>query len=289
MKKFDCDINTSITKSKEEFKQLFGGCIRMIQGIRIKIIILVVLFICVGWCYSFASDDPFAYLRELTAEELDFDQLNKAETEYMYNLIGAPIEKVLPYQIQKKILNTEFFELNEILNQIQYSKFWKIESYKCDLYENWPIEIYKLVRYDIRPSRIIAYVVYNHLSGVYNILGFENISIERFNKLIDIKISSPLEAICFASDSIKLLENHQPVDEELLNKQELLYSYIQANKHSFYPPKLVFESKDYYVVEMFSKWWKHFRWLNIYKIIVVVKKDGGLVYLSEHIYNEEDK
>lgn len=241
--------------------------------------VIFALFFMIVFASIVAATDEFDYLRDLSPEELNFDQLNKDEQNYIQKLMFAPCGDIIPMELQKRMMDSVYFSLGEIIEVVQYSKLWQIEIEDGDAFTKYPIKIYKLVRTDLSPQRIITHVLYDELKKTYKIVGFEEMISDCFNEVIDVEINSPIEAIGYLQDFIQMTKYHtKVVNNQWLNPT---YGFRDTKERGLCPPMVLYSSNEYFIIKLFVERQIDPKYTYISKIIGIVSYRGQVVFTEK--------
>lgn len=242
------------------------------NGIKNAVIILMILIFSLP---IFASQ-PYDYLKDYTEDDLDaiYEQLPENERDNMVGIISevffSRVEEVFSNQFQCDLMEKKFETLDEIISNLRYYRVWDLSYQKVDFFGEYPFEIYKILKDNIFPSQIMAYVLFDHETKTYQILGYSKILLEQFNQLVSISFSSSDEAVLYAIEVVSLMLNY-----DILDKDE---SEIGISS-----PKIIFETEHSYAIEMYGKLsWGH-RWFEIFRLIVIVDQEGHLLIFEQEM------
>ncbi len=104
----------------------------MTRGILIKalaVTILIILFAPV----SSSHDGSFEYLNSMSLDTYDPEILTDEEEQYIEFLLSRNMKDILPKNLQEELLGTDFNNLEEIIQKLQYTNIWKLGYVELDM------------------------------------------------------------------------------------------------------------------------------------------------------------
>lgn len=243
-----------------------------IHGIKIFI---VILFVFVFSLITFASQ-PYEDLRNHTEEDLEIFLKHLPENERGYimkEVLFCRIEDVFSSEFQQNLMKIKFENLIDIVNELRYYKVWKLSYERIGLTGNYSFDVYKILKDNITPPQTIAYVLFDHETKTYQLLGYSKIILEQYNQIISLSISSSDEAVLYAKDGVSLISNYRPINESELIKE------VSS-------PEVIFKSEHSYAIKIYAKKIMWHRWSIIYKLIIIVNQEGHLLIFNQKIYKD---
>lgn len=226
------------------------------------------------------------YLNQLTLGDFEthFDEFSKEEKEYVIMLMEEPLEKIMPFEDQQKILLNEYLTLENLMQQLHYTKIWSVEYNKINFYENDYFELYKIQKKEDFPSKTLAYLLFDKFKETYKVIGFSQILTEQFNDNVKIILSSPDEMISYSKELTLLVRDHTDiVEQDLINNSS--DKYFERLKENVYPPKIIYQSEKYCILDLFGIHYFE-RVTVVEQLLVMTTCDGKISIIKENIYVE---
>lgn len=273
---------------QKSVKRGFGKTITEIYNM-IKIVLritCVVLLFCSN-VSGYFDPIPYPEIRELTFEqsnELLKESMNDKERfECLVHYYFSPIWEVIPYRMQDNILDTAYLSLEEALESLRYCKRWSFEAENLKLFQKWPIDIFVIQRTDLGRTIFQTYIVYLQESNTYYFVSLNDFSVERFNELVKVQITTCEQALDYAKDVVSLITPHGCViDQDMLNPEGTWYYTIKRYLDVVFLPKVTLQTTDFYVIEMFYFTGTSYgSSCDISKVIVIVNNEGKVSLLRE--------
>lgn len=223
-------------------------------------------------------------LRFVTVEELNFDQLDKSEQDYIMKLMFASMNSILPDHVQNKIIDSEYQSLEDVMEQIQYSKLWIIEYKDSNLFKDYPIKLFRFIRMDLTPKRIITHVLYDEAKKTYRVVGFEEINPDSFNENVKIDIDSSATATKYLLDYIVMTKYYTKIIDD---QWFYTHSFANSSNINLCPPENIFSSDKFFLIRLFVERQINERESYMSEIIGIVSTEGQILFLEEIVENLE--
>lgn len=225
---------------------------------------------------------PYPEIRELTFEqsnELLKESITDQERfECLVYYYFSPIWEVIPYRMQDNILDTAYLSLEEALESLRYCKRWSFEAEDLELFQKWPIDIYAIQRTDLGRRIFQTYIVYLQESNRYHFVSLNDFSVEGFNGLVKIQITTGEQALDYAKDVVSLITPYgHVIDQDMLNSEGTWYHMVKPYLDVIFLPKITLQTTDYYVIEMFYFTGNFYgASCDVSKLIVIVNNEGKI-------------
>ncbi len=272
-------MNHQKMKVKKILKGLFGKAdIIVTRGILIKalaVTILIILFAPV----SSSHDGSFEYLNSMSLDTYDPEILTDEEEQYIEFLLSRNMKDILPKNLQEELLGTDFNNLEEIIQKLQYTNIWKLGYVELDITEN--LKLIKVFRDEVYPSKFIAGVLCNKSLNKYNVIGLDEMSLELFNQKVSLILNTPQDIVSYAQIAIRLIKSYTFIYDSQVSPESL--GYNESLKDTITGPQILLHHENYYVIEMYA--YKYYLFSGgghtIDKLLVIVSTDGRISILTE--------
>lgn len=254
------------------------GDIIVPRGILIKalaVTILIILFAPV----SSSHDGSFEYLNSMSLDTYDPEILTDEEEQYIEFLLSRNMKDILPKNLQEELLGTDFNNLEEIIQKLQYTNIWKLGYVELDMTEN--LKLIKVFRDEVYPSKFIAGVLYNKSLNKYNVIGLDEMFLELFNQKVSIILNTTQDIVSYAQTAIRLIKSYTFIYDSQVSPESL--GYNESLKDTITGPQVLLHHENYYVIEMYA--YKYYLFSGgghtIDKLLVIVSTDGRISILTE--------